>query len=68
MSNGSPEDTRRLLVLEQYKSLVDDVGNIGTRYATANGFYLSVVTALLGVLAYTGTGKPLAASTIRQSC
>ena len=47
------------LILEQYKSLVDDVGNIGTRYATANGFYLSVLTALLGVLAYVGTGKDL---------
>jgi len=43
--------------LEQYKSLVDDVGNVGTRYATANGFYLSVLTALIGVLAYVGTGK-----------
>jgi hypothetical protein len=47
----------KTLVLEQYKSLVQDVGNIGTRYATANGFYLSVLTALLGVLAYVGTGK-----------
>jgi hypothetical protein len=47
-----------MMVLEQYKSLVGDVGNVGTRYATANGFYLSVVSALLGVLAYTGTGKP----------
>jgi hypothetical protein len=45
-------------ILEQYKSLVGDVGNVGVRYATANGFYLSVLTALLGVLAYAGTGKP----------
>ena len=45
-------------ILEQYKSLVSDVGNVGTRYATANGFYLSVLTAVLGVLAYVGTGKP----------
>jgi hypothetical protein len=28
-----------------------DLGNIGARYTTANGFYLSVITALLGVLA-----------------
>jgi len=39
--------------LEQYKSYISDLGNIGTRYATANGFHLSVVTALLGILALT---------------
>jgi hypothetical protein len=52
-------DDNRQLILEQYKSLVGDVGNIGVRYATANGFYLSVLTALMGVLAYVGAGKPL---------
>jgi hypothetical protein len=52
-------DTDKTLILEQYKSLVGDVGNIGARYATANGFYLSVLTALLGVLAYVGTGKAI---------
>jgi hypothetical protein len=55
---GDGMDTREL-VLEQYKSLVGDVGNIGVRYATANGFYLSVLTALLGVIAYVGAGKPI---------
>jgi hypothetical protein len=48
----------RELALEQYKSLVEDVGNVGVRYATANGFYLSVLTAILGVLAFVGAGKP----------
>lgn len=58
MSSVTPNDDAKVLrVLEQYKSLVSDVGNVGTRYATANGFYLSVLTALLGVLAYVGTGK-----------
>lgn len=52
-------DPAKQLVLEQYKSLVGDVGNIGVRYATANGFYLSVITALMGVLAYVGAGKPI---------
>jgi hypothetical protein len=47
------------LVLEQYKSLVADVGAIGTRYATANGFYVTVLTLLTGVMAYTGGSKPL---------
>ena len=40
-------------ILEQYKAYLSDLGNIGTRSATANGFYLSVITALLGVLALT---------------
>ena len=39
--------------LEQYKTYISDLGNIGTRYATSNGFHLSVVTALLGILALT---------------
>jgi hypothetical protein len=46
-------------LLEQYKALIADAGNLGTRYATANGFYLSIVSALLGVLAFTESGKPL---------
>ena len=50
-------------LLDQWKSLVSDVGNIGTRYATANGFYLSVITALLALLAYVGTGKVFEAAT-----
>src|SRR5207247_9473368 len=49
-----------LTLLEQYKALIGDVGNIGARYATANGFYLSIVLALLGVVAFTESGKPLA--------
>jgi hypothetical protein len=57
-SENKPDDIRKMQVLEQYKSLVGDVGNVGTRYATANGFYLSVLTALLGVVAYAGAAKP----------
>ncbi len=49
----------RNVLLEQYKALIGDVGNIGVRYATANGFYVSVITALTGVLAYAGTQGPL---------
>lgn len=58
MAKAPPTAEELGRILEQYKSLVSDVGNVGTRYATANGFYLSVLTALLGVLAYVGTGKP----------
>lgn len=34
-------------ILDQYKSYMVDVGNIGTRYTTSNGFYLSVITAFV---------------------
>jgi hypothetical protein len=42
--------------LDQYKAYLSDLGNFGTRYTTANGFYLSVITALLGILALTKAG------------
>jgi hypothetical protein len=48
--------------LDQYKAYLGDLGNIGTRYTTSNGFYLSVVTALLGILAYTTTNGAFASS------
>jgi hypothetical protein len=46
-------------LLEQYKAVIGDVGNIGTRYTTANRFYLSIVSAFVGVLALTESGKAL---------
>jgi hypothetical protein len=39
-------------LIEQYKAYVADVGNIGSRYTTAQSFYLSVVSALIGVVAF----------------
>jgi len=47
-------------VIELYKAYVADLGNIGSRYATANSFYMTVVTALLGVLALAESSKPFA--------
>jgi hypothetical protein len=46
--------------VEQYKAYLQDVGNIGTRYTTSNGFYLSVITALLGILTLMKPGEGLA--------
>jgi hypothetical protein len=46
--------------VEQYKAYLQDLGNIGTRYTTSNGFYLSVVTALLGILSLMKPGQGLA--------
>lgn len=42
---------------EQYKALIGDVGNIGMRYATANRFYLSIVSAGVGLVAFIESGK-----------
>jgi hypothetical protein len=46
--------------LDQYKAYLSDLGSVGSRYATANGFYLSVVSALLGILALVEANKALA--------
>jgi hypothetical protein len=46
--------------VEQYKSYLQDLGNIGTRFSNANGFFLSVITALVGILAFTKSGEGLA--------
>lgn len=43
--------------LEQYKAYLADLGNIGTRYATLQGFYVSVIAALLTLLALADTNK-----------
>jgi hypothetical protein len=37
--------------LGQYTAYLSDLGNVGSRYATVSGFYVSVVSALLGLLA-----------------
>lgn len=50
---------RPAATVEQYKAYLQDLGNIGTRYATSNGFYLSVITALLGILSLTNRGQGL---------
>jgi len=46
-------------LIEQYKAVIGDVGNIGTRYTTANRFYLSILSAFVAVLALTESGKAL---------
>ncbi|HEV8029082.1 MAG TPA: hypothetical protein VGP50_16735 [Stellaceae bacterium] len=47
------------LVLELYKAYLTDLGNIGSRYTTYNGFYVSIVSGLLAVLALTKRGEAL---------
>jgi hypothetical protein len=53
-------DRTHEVCLEQYKAFLSDLGNIGSRYATLQGFYVSVISALLGLLALSETNKVLA--------
>ena len=51
------EDTTHEVCLEQYKVYLADLGNIGLRYATVQGFYVSVIAALISVLALAESNK-----------
>ena len=44
--------TNQTDLIEIYKIYIADLGNIGSRYVTANGFYLSIVSAMLGIMAF----------------
>jgi len=46
-------------MFEQYKQYAADLSNIGARYAATNTFYMSVLAAVTGLLAYTDANKPL---------
>lgn len=47
-------------MIDLYKAYLVDIESIGARYSTANTFYMTVVSALLGVLAFADGSKPLA--------
>ena len=60
INRGLSGDPQIQLRLDQYKAYLDDLGNIGTRYSTANGFYVSIVSALLAILALARKAEALA--------
>src|SRR5258706_12632240 len=53
------ESSRDQMIIEQYKAFIGDVGNIGQRYATSNGFYATLVAGLVALLGLTEPGKAL---------
>ena len=55
---GNPPNPSPLL--DQYKTYVADLGNIGVRYTAAQTFYFTLVSALIGVLALKDSGQPIA--------
>ena len=56
---SAPSQPTPASLLDQYQAYLGDLGNFGMRYTTANGFYLSVITALLGILALAKPGQNL---------
>ncbi len=38
---------------DQYKSYMQDLGNIGSRYTTTNNFYYTIISALMGIVTLT---------------
>src|SRR5689334_7106111 len=37
-------------IVAQYKAHIDDLGNVGSRYATAQTFYMSLISTLIAIL------------------
>jgi hypothetical protein len=56
MADESQIENQRI---EQYKTCMQDLANIGTRHETARGFYLSVISALLAFVAMAGKDGPI---------
>lgn len=55
--SSAESQSARETYLEQYKAYLADLGNVGSRYATVSGFYVSVISALLGILAVAESSK-----------
>lgn len=47
-----PSPTPSPLAIEQYKAKLSDLGNIGSRQTAMTTYYVSIVSALFGVLAF----------------
>ena len=58
---------REQRLLEQYKAYLQDVGNIGSRHASINTLYVSILSALLVFLSLTGGEHPALATTSRTA-
>ncbi len=46
-------------IVEQYKAYLSDFGNIGTRYAAANTFYITIISGLIAVFSFKEMNRPL---------
>src|SRR3954471_15696453 len=50
-NDSSGQQPPATLLLDQYKAYLSDLGNIGTRYTTAQTFYWTIISALIGLVA-----------------
>ena len=48
----APPGPNPQLLIEQYKAKLTDLGNLGTRQTSMTTYYVSIVSALFGVLAF----------------
>jgi len=46
-------------IVEQYKSYLSDIGNVGSRYATAQTFYVTVISTLIAVFSFKEMNRPI---------
>jgi hypothetical protein len=58
-SGPSPTDSVPNHILEQYKAYLTDLGAVGSQFATTQAFYLTIISALIAVLAFKETIRPI---------
>lgn len=58
-SATAPTDPVPNGIIEQYKAYVADLGNVGAQLATTQTFFLTIVSALIAVLAFKETVRPI---------
>jgi hypothetical protein len=56
MATENPYDPKALA--DQYKAYMGDLSSIGSRYSAAQGFYMSVVSALIAFAAFAAKDSP----------
>ncbi len=47
LMSAAGAQTGDTIIVEQYKAYLSDFGNIGTRYAAANTFYITIISGLI---------------------
>jgi nitrogen fixation-related uncharacterized protein len=55
----APTDAVPNHIIEQYKAYITDLASVGTQVATTQTFYLTIVSALIAVLAFKETIRPI---------
>jgi hypothetical protein len=51
-SDPKPQPASSAQAIEQYKAKLSDLGNVGSRQTTMTAYYISIISALFGILAF----------------